>query len=349
MAYEIKTMSIPTHSWLQLLTILVMTTLASLSQANVSVPSAQKQQAWSFSGPLNIDPLNISGLVVTQQFTALASDEGQSIELFTFQQTEQKKWKSLATVPLSQKDDELDIEALAWQAPYLYAIGSHGVKRKKLKAGLSQKQNEKRLETVVREPARHQLFRIKLDDQLKVMETHSLSLDSILQQEDILKPFSKLPSKENGIDIEALAIDEKGRLLVGFRGPVLRGNTLPVLRLKLNKREFAVKKHKLLYLHTDNGGGLRGMSETENGFLILSGPVGNQSMPYQVALWSGENALKGKDQPSGAVKTLCHLPTSAGKPEGIQFISQSHKLIEFMIVQDGLPNGQPTLFSCPSR
>lgn len=348
MAYEIKTMSILAKHWLQLFTILVMTTLASLSQANVFIPSAQKQQAWSFSGSLNIDPLNISGLVVTRQFMALASDEGHRIELFTPKQTAQHNWQTLATVSLSHKDDELDIEALAWQAPYLYAIGSHGLKRKKLKADLSQKQNEKRLAKVVSEPARHQLFRIKLDDRLKVLETHSLSLDSILQQEDILKPFNKLPSKENGIDIEALAIDKKGRLLVGFRGPVLRGNTLPVLRLKLNKREFSVKKHKLLYLHTDNGGGLRGMSETENGFLILSGPVGDQSMPYQVALWSGENALKGKDQPSGAVKTLCHLPASAGKPEGIQFISQSDKQIEFMIVQDGLPNGQPTLFSCPS-
>lgn len=347
MAYETKTMSIPTHSWLQGFSILMMATLATLSQANSPIPAAQNQQAWSFSGGLHIDPMNISGLVVTQQFMALASDEGHRIELFTPKQTAQRNWQTLATVALSHNDDELDIEALAWQAPYLYAIGSHGLKRKKLKAGLSQKQNEKRLETVVREPARHQLFRIKLDDQLKVVEKHALSLDSILQQQDILKPFTQLPSKENGIDIEALAIDGKGRLLVGFRGPVLRGNTLPVLRLKLNKREFAVKKHKLLYLHTDNGGGLRGMSETENGFLILSGPVGDQSMPYQVALWSGENALKGADQPSGALKTLCHLPASAGKPEGIQFLSQSATQIAFVIVHDGLANGQPSTYQCP--
>ncbi|WP_373019293.1 DUF3616 domain-containing protein [Thiomicrorhabdus sp.] len=302
------------------------------------------EQTWAFSDALKIDAKNISGIVVTSDFMALASDEGYQLELFTPNSV--GEWSSAGLIDLTRSTDELDIEGLAWQSPYLYAIGSHSLKRKKLKSELAQKQNLKRLQEVVEEPARHQLFRIKLNKKFKATEIKAMSLDSILHQDPALKRFTQIPSKENGIDIEGLGLDEKGRLLIGFRGPVLRGNAVPVLRLKLEKDDFTVKKSKMLYLHTENGGGIRGISETKSGLLILSGAVGDQNLPYQVSLWNGDNGLQGNDAKTDTLQPLCELPASTGKPEGIQFLSQTQQQVRFVIVQDGLTNGQPTTFSC---
>lgn len=315
-------------------------------------------QAWSFSTELGIDPWNISGIVVTADFMALATDEGHQIQLFKPLKKHAgiKAWQSHQVITLDDSIaaliTELDIEGLAWQAPYLYAIGSHSVKRAKLKDNKSEKQNLKRLQTISRESARQQLFRIQLDEHHKAVAVESLSLAEELQNHPTLALFAGIPSKENGVDIEGLAMDSKGRLLVGLRGPVLRGNIATVLRLKLHKKKFKIKSVKTLYLPLA-GRGIRGISEiTDTGemasdFLLLTGAVGDQDLSYQVYRWDGENALPSESASKTALRYLCDLPSSRGKPEGIEFLQNTATNIEFIIVQDGLKNGQPTVFSCP--
>jgi hypothetical protein len=327
----------------------------------VSLPTIathENNQAWSFATPLGIDPWNISGIVLTADFMALATDEGHEIQLFKPLKTKlgQRAWESHQVIALDESmaalSTELDIEGLAWQAPYLYAMGSHSVKRDKLKAKNSHKQNLIRLQTVSREPARRQLFSIELDGQYNVIAIASLSLTQALQNHAILGLFTGIPSKENGIDIEGLAVDAKGRLLVGFRGPVLRGNIATVLRLKLHKKSFKIKSVKTRYLPLA-GRGIRGISEmsgrseTASEFLVLSGAVGDQDLSYQIYSWDGENNLPSKSVANNSLHYLCDLPASLGKPEGIQFLQKTKRHIEFVIVQDGLKNGQPTVFSCP--
>lgn len=312
--------------------------------ANQTFAQIQNNQAWSFSQPLNIDPLNISGVLLTEGFMVLATDEGNQIELFTL--NNQNQWQSINIISLSQAEEEIDFEALAWQKPYLYVLGSHSAKRKKLKNDLSQKDNIKRLQETYDEPARQKLIRIQLNKEGNHQDIQTLTLQNELAKYKLLTPFIGVPSKENGIDLEGLAVDEKGRLLIGFRGPVLRENIVPVLRLNLEKETFAIKKSKLLYL-TLQGNGIRGLSEFENQFLVLNGAVGDQNLPYQVGIWNGENALKGKDNSSKNWQYLCDIPVGKqGKPEGIQFIAKQEKTIEFLIVQDGLSNGKPTTFKC---
>ncbi|WP_457090403.1 DUF3616 domain-containing protein [Microvirga sp. P5_D2] len=46
------------------------------------------------------------------------------------------------------------------------------------------------------------------------------------------RPFLSIPSKENGFDVEGLAVRE-GRISPGLRGPVLRGHAV-VLDPKLH-------------------------------------------------------------------------------------------------------------------
>ncbi|HHT00598.1 MAG TPA: DUF3616 domain-containing protein [Thiomicrospira sp.] len=301
-------------------------------------------QAWLVSEPLQIDNMNISGITINKDWLFLASDEGNQIEVL--KRTQNQQWQFHSLITLTNNPNEIDIEALAWQAPYLYALGSHSAKRKKIKAGLSEKENIKRLQKVYPEPDRQQLFRIELDNQSKVQQIESLSLTTELSKHPILKSFVGIPSKENGIDIEGLAIDKKSRLLLGFRGPVLRGNIAIVLRVQLAKKAFKIKKTKTLYFNAQ-GRGVRGLSESDQGILVLAGPVGDQLMSYQVYLWDGKNALNGKDQTPNGLQYLCDLPDTGGKPEGIEFIKFNQNSIEFVVVNDGLTNGKPTQFQCP--
>ncbi len=337
------------HASLLLSLLISLFTVLWSSSAAAEAVLAQKlpptEQAWAFQQALKIDPMNISGVAVSQQFMALATDEGTQLEIFT--PSNNSQWQSSQLITLSNSPEEIDLEALAWRKPYLYALGSHSAKRKKINRDLTQKQNLKRLQQTSEEKARQQLFRIQLNDQLQAVDIQSLSLQPLIKQDATLKAFAGLPSKENGIDIEGLAVDNKGRLLIGFRGPVLRGNITPLMRVQLKKKRFEIKKSKLLYLPL-NGRGVRGLSETSQGFLVLSGAVGDQPLSYQVHLWSGKNALPGRDAPASALLYLCDLPASNGKPEGIQFLSQSAKQIDFMIVEDSLTNGQPKSYRCPA-
>jgi len=312
------------------------------------------KQPFTISQNLDIDNLNVSGVAFPYSFMALATDEGNELQILS--SSGNHSWQNHSLITLGNQSVELDIEALAWQEPYLYVLGSHSAKRKKIKDNKSQKNNLKRLAETSLEPARQQLFRIELDSNAQVKGMDVLSLEKTLSSHPILAPFIGIPSKENGIDLEGLAIDKKGRLLVGFRGPVLRGNIASVLRIKLAKKEFEVKSSTLLFLPTI-GTGLRGLSEMtidqasskEYPFLVLTGAMGDQSLAYQVSVWDGKNALPGKDVNS-SFTLLCQLPEipniQKGKAEGIQFLRQINHKIQFLIVFDGLKNGKPTPFEC---
>ena len=316
--------------------------LNSHAHAKPQIAEPQSQQAWSFANPIQIDPLNISGIVVTEQFMALVTDEGNQLALF---KPSAKGWQSLQVITLTQSLDEIDIEGVAWQAPYLYALGSHSAKRKKLKDSATQKKNLKRLQETASEMARQVLFRVELNKQFEATDIQSLSLQPELKANPIVKAFIGLPSKENGIDMEGLAIDYKGRLFIGLRGPVLRGNIGMILRIETKKKRFEIKKSKWLYFDAE-GRGVRGITETPDGFLVLTGAVGDQPMRYQVYRWRGQNALPGKDLKANAFTYLCDLPDSKGKPEGIQFLQYTQNRIEFVIVEDGLTHGKPSSYRC---
>ncbi|MBO1924731.1 DUF3616 domain-containing protein [Thiomicrorhabdus sp. 6S3-12] len=292
--------------------------------------------------PLPIDADNLSGMVEFDDYLALVTDEGSRLAIL---KRHGANWQLQQTSSLDNGSVELDLEALAYQAPFLYALGSHSAKRKKLKTDKNQKQNLKRLAQTSPEMERQRLFRLKLNQNADITKIQSLSLQQIIAEQKIVAPFISIPSKENGIDLEALAVDAKGRLLVGFRGPVLRGNWVPVLRLKLRSgNHFAVKKSKWLWLNLD-GRGLRGMSPIKRtdgahqGQLLLAGAVGDQALSYAVYYWDESNQLSGKDRNAQGLRLLCEIDSPQGKPEGIQFKRLNQGSVEFQILEDGVKGG----------
>lgn len=292
---------------------------------------ASYAKAPKIEGQLGIDPNNISGMVLTPQFMALATDEGTAIQILP-----RKQGKYLAQdkgiISLSNGTEELDLEGLAWQKPYLYAIGSHSKKRKKTKPNLSNKKNLKRLTPIYDEPARNQLFRIKLNRQFEAESIQSISLMPWIEKNMLLAPFRHIPSKENGIDIEGIAIVDN-HLYIGFRGPVLRGNLTPILKLTLKPgHDFGIKKHKLKLLNLD-GLGIRDMTSLDDQLYLLTGPVNSEPNRYTIRTWDGKTHL----QPFKVLKAF-HKPR--GKPENL-VVKRSQKapgLVVF-IGQDGIKNG----------
>ncbi|MGC9385961.1 MAG: DUF3616 domain-containing protein [Hydrogenovibrio sp.] len=282
------------------------------------------------NGSLSIDPDNISGLVITDRFMALATDEGTALQILP-KRNGVYQAEASGKLTLTDSPDELDLEGLAWQKPYLYAIGSHSKKRKKIKPGASDKKNLKRLTPIHDEPSRNVLFQIELSDTLEVVSLKHLNLLPNIHANEMLAPFTALPSKENGIDIEGLAVTEK-HLFVGFRGPVFRGNLAAILKFDLNKKAFALSDAKLRLVNL-NGLGIRDMMAFEDQIYLLSGPVNEVPNQYQVHAWNGKTEFS-------PWTPLLTLDTPKGKPESlvVQKQAKSPGLV-FLIAQDGLKNG----------
>jgi hypothetical protein len=105
------------------------------------------------------------------------------------------------------------------------------------------------------------------------------TLLTALQDDKHLKDFLKLPAKENGFDIEGLAM-RGDRLLIGLRGPVLRGWAIVLelevgaegseLRLRpIGPKDRPCRKH---FLNLE-GCGVRDLCFAGNDLLVLAGPT----------------------------------------------------------------------------
>ncbi|ASC71906.1 hypothetical protein XM38_028600 [Halomicronema hongdechloris C2206] len=198
------------------------------------------------------------------------------------------------------KDEEIDIEGLAYADYYLWVAGSHSLKRKKPQPDNSSDENMERLATLSRDENRYLLGRIPLvNGQLhhqclhperpeQVLtaaqlqrKRHGNQLTKVLKKDPHLRPFLKadIPGKDNGFDIEGLAVAED-RLFVGLRGPVLRGWAILLElqvkektseRLRLRQREDGHRYRK--YFLDLAGMGIRDLCWQGADLLILAGPT----------------------------------------------------------------------------
>lgn len=316
---------------------------------------------------------NISGIVFAEGYLLIGADEGVTVLVLkrnapnndpnTFSYTGELN----GIIRLEKKADEVDIEGIAHGEKYFYVIGSHSRKRLKVKNDLKDDEtvqdNVDRLSQTAIEPSRERLFRLKLKDdgtfdKNDKKSLKSMSLRDFILNHPVLGPFQVIASKENGIDIEGIAADGDAKLYIGFRGPRLRGNYVPVMVLqpKMGKEEHFKKKFRendvapeVRYVNLD-GLGIRGMAAVEKGVLILGGPVGDEPLPYHVFFWDGENTVPGKhkrDAKQSHIKTLCKIPVPEDtKAEGITMLKEEPGTYLFMIVYDGAKNGGADIFSC---
>jgi len=282
---------------------------------------------------------NVSAVAKFRSFLIIGADEAADgancIQLFKMNQD-----GSCAATDsiLLMKDEgkELDIEGICAEGDLVYVIGSHSSKRKKIKDDSSWKKNSETFhqDKIEDEASRDWLYRLRLNDDGKAADKDRISLRGIIRNDPALKTFCGIPSKENGVDIEGVAVKD-GWLYVGFRGPVFRDNYVPVLRLRYEEPE----KYKLLYVQL-GGRGIRDLAAVSDGFLILAGPVGDGSDSYQLYHWNGKDAVPGKDrrpEDAGKVQLLGEIPPldASCKAEGLAVLEERQDSCQLVIAYDG--------------
>jgi len=126
---------------------------------------------------------------------------------------------------------------------FLWVVGSHGLKRKNAKPDRDHAENAKRLAKVALGGNRRLLACLPIEPDAKGEpclvrqaqdgrralrlkgDAQTNLLTSALADDRHFGPYMAIPGKDNGFDIEGLAVDGR-RLLLGLRGPVLRHGPL---------------------------------------------------------------------------------------------------------------------------
>lgn len=258
-----------------------------------------------------------------------------------------------ADVILNAAAKEIDIEGIASDGAWVYVLGSHAWKRKKLKASNTYAKNKKALEEVTREKDRECVCRFRLAADGSASAVEQTSLRAVLDEHPVLKSLATVAGKENGIDLEGLTVRD-GWLYAGFRSPVLRsspdfdGGFVPVLKFRFAS-PVASAQTETLYLSLQ-GRGVRDLARVRDGFLVLAGPSGEAAMSTQVYHWDGNDCLPGSErpQPLGKLTLLGELPDdSKGAAETLALLNEDAAGYEVLIVYDKIMNGAATRYWIP--
>ncbi len=227
---------------------------------------------------------------------------------------------------------ESDFEAAALHDNRFYAISSHSLSHVK-NPGKAKKLGELRqiLSGAGHEfcANRYQFLRFPISPDGKLgTKDIATSLRTFLKDPKGLGAYANLPSKENGVDIEGLTVNAHG-VFIGFRGPVLRGNHVPILRLA---HDLSSRKATTSMIYARFGGrGIRAMTSAGKVVYFLVGPNGDQPLNFQLHKWSGDTVPDG-DGDAAVLNTelVCEMDRAigtdaTGKPEGMTVLDQKLK------------------------
>ncbi|MBB2949041.1 hypothetical protein FB565_008846 [Actinoplanes lutulentus] len=262
---------------------------------------------------------NLSAVRTDGKVIWLAGDETATIERLTandeLKPTEYGDERTFrladfVTLPGEDPDEEADIEGIARTGRFLWAVGSHGLRRRQIKDRHSGPKALKRLSRITGQDNRQILVRIPVVDvddlptlvpsatydgevhHAAVLAPHE-NLRELLRYDEHLSAFLAIPSKDNGLDIEGIAV-QGDRVYLGLRGPVLRGwafvleirpyvNPAEPTRLRLHEFEDGLpyRKHVLDL----DGLGVRDLCPSGEDMLILAGPTMDLDGPVRIYRW----------------------------------------------------------------
>lgn len=210
-------------------------------------------------------------------------------------------------------EEEADIEGLARTGHFLWAVGSHSLRRRRIKDKHEGEKALRRLARVTGQVNRQVLVRLPVTEvdglptlvrevvvagvpqRAAVFGTHGPDLRDLLADDEHLAPFLPIPGKDNGLDVEGIAVAGE-RVYLGLRGPVLRGWAVvlelrPAVdpgdpgRLVLGTFDDGrpYRKHVL-----DLAGlGVRDLCPHGDDLLVLAGPTMDLDGPVHVFRWHG--------------------------------------------------------------
>ncbi len=298
--------------------------------------------------------VNLSAVRTDRTCLWIAGDETATVERLTADDGGYGKHltfrlSDVLTLP-GGPEEEADIEGLARHGAYLWAVGSHSSRRRRIKAKHEGEQAVRRLAKVTDEPSRRIVARLAVADGPDGLPTiireapggYTSALlpggiTGILADDPHLAPFLAIPGKDNGFDVEGVAVHGES-LYLGLRGPVLRGwavviELLPRVTktrdvLELAALDDAGTVYRTRFLDLD-GLGVRDLCPDGADLLILAGPSMDLDGPVRVYRW--HEALDGDAprvvRPPALVREL-DLPFGDGDDhaEGIGLLD-GHQLL----------------------
>ena len=236
----------------------------------------------------------------------LACDETATIEIM--HRTGERSFGEHETVHLGERFDlpdpgeEMDIEGLAIDGTRLWIVGSHSCTRKKPKKGepVDAKALD-RLAEIKPNANRHFLGCLPLvpmgdrrwtvggrGAMLPVRHRRN-ALSKALMKDRHIAPFIGVPAKENGFDIEGIAVDDD-MVAIGLRGPVINDwACIVTFEACAKRRKIHVDKPVGYTKHWLKLGGLgvRDLKADRTDLLILAGPTQALDGPVRVFRWCG--------------------------------------------------------------
>lgn len=307
-----------------------------------------------FQGEI-IENKDISAIISFGKFLAIGSDENKRrVQILEKQQGNVYRVRDDLEIQLpvlaEREDQEIDIEGMSINnGNTLFIIGSHSLKRSKVKDDKTYLENRQRIKEVVVEDRRNSIFKLTIDPETGIAnkEIETIRIKEIIENDAVLGIFASIPSKENGVDIEGIASDHD-TVYIAFRGPVIRGNYAPVMVLDLNDKS----NYELRFINL-GGNGIRAITKVNDGFLIISGPVGDGFGPYQLYFWNGQDCIPGEGCPENVqIQLIDDIPFPQGvedaKAEGLTIIEEVREvnrcIYTAILVYDGVKNGGATLF-----
>jgi len=324
---------------------------------------------------------SLSAVVLVGDRLWVASDELTSIERLStndgviFQNHKSFPLEKLIRLPAQDTkfDQEIDIEGMSYDGSYLWLVGSHSIKRKNVKKKDAGKKDEAiaKIGKTEIEGNRFILARIPLvvsdiTEQELVGSTKppaqilkATQLGGDVKGNDLidalrgdgpghgdphLEGFLSIPGKDNGLDIEGLAVSGD-RIFVGLRGPVLRGWAI-ILQVAVDFKEPdgltlrnigpAGRFYKKHFLELD-GLGIRDLCIDGSDLLILAGPTMTLEGPVVVYRW--RDALESDEEQlvfSDKLTQLFFVPHGQGTDhaEGMTIVPGSESPRQLLIVYD---------------
>ncbi|MDP9640704.1 hypothetical protein J2S53_000649 [Actinopolyspora lacussalsi] len=301
--------------------------------------------------------VNISAIRGDDGCLWLAGDETATVERMRLAEGEhpdsygeQRTFRLADLVPLpGPAEEEADIEGLGLNGDWLWAVGSHSLVRKKIKPKHDDTKAAKRLAKVRDEVNRHVVARLAVerdgDGSPRLVREASDgrrsavlgarrkdSLTEALAEDPHLSPFLRIPAKDNGFDVEGVAVKGDG-LFLGLRGPVLRGWAV-LLEIapsegseagELTLGRFGGSRYRKHFLDLD-GLGIRDLCPHGDDLLVLAGPSMDLDGPIRVYRW--HDAAKSEAPEvvrSEQLPVELELPHGVGDDhaEGISVVSES--------------------------
>lgn len=280
----------------------------------------------------------------------VGADEGATIERLSptepFVFGDQASFAVADFIDLPEPQGEIDIEGLDYADGYLWFTGSHSQRRQKPK-GKKRQRDLQRLAAVDPQPNRYVLGRVPvLNGQLfascsrpgdrpgdpalsltagtlRTAQHGNVLLQALQDDEHLGRILSfDLPSKENGFDVEGLAV-RGDRILLGLRGPVLGGwaiildfevATQTAGALALRPGTGSARPYRKHFLDLD-GLGVRELSFAGDDLLILAGPtlaLEGAMKVFRLRDVVARDADSISDQDSKDLEMLFDLPFTVG-------------------------------------